>query len=59
MSTTTFWKNPYITTAARLYDRLRERLIKATRKNGIQLRQTHERIGETFLRSQNELGLWE
>ncbi len=31
---------------ARLYDRLRERLVKSARKNGIELRQTYERIGK-------------
>lgn len=39
-------------TNARLYDRLRERLIKSARKNGIELRQTYERIaGKSFTRS--------
>lgn len=33
-------------TDARLYDRLRERLVKSARKNGIELRQTYERIGK-------------
>ena len=31
-------------TDARLYDRLRERLVKSARKNGIELRQTYERM---------------
>ena len=40
-------------TDARLYDRLRERLVKSARKNGIELRQTYERIGKKVLRSQS------
>ncbi|WP_176012807.1 hypothetical protein [Victivallis sp. Marseille-Q1083] len=35
-------------TDARLYDRLRERLVKSAQKNGIELRQTYERIGKKF-----------
>ena len=40
-------------TDARLYDRLRERLVKSARKNGIELRQSYERIGKKVLRSQS------
>ena len=40
-------------TDARLYDRLRERLVKSARKNGIELRQTYERIGKKVLRTQS------
>ncbi len=40
-------------TDARLYDRMRERLVKSARKNGVELRQTYERIGKKVLRSQS------
>lgn len=40
-------------TDARLYDRMRERLVKSARKNGIVLRQTYERISKKVLRCQS------
>lgn len=40
-------------TDARLYDRMRERLVKSARQNGIELRQTYERVGKKVLRSQS------
>lgn len=40
-------------TDARLYDRMRERLVKSARKNGVELRQTYERVGKKVLRSQS------
>ena len=40
-------------TDARLYDRMRERLVKSARKNGVELRQTYERIDKKVLRSQS------
>ena len=40
-------------TDARLYDRMRERLVKLAHKNGIELRQTYERKGKKVLRSQS------
>lgn len=40
-------------TDARLYDRLRERLVKSARPRGVDLRQTYERIGKKVLRSQS------
>jgi len=46
-------KNVRYPTDARLYDRLRERLVKSARKNGIELRQTYQRVGKKVLRSQS------
>lgn len=40
-------------TDARLYDRMRERLVKEARKNGVALRQTYERVGKKMLRAQS------
>lgn len=40
-------------TDARLYDRMRERLVKSARQTGIELRQTYERIGKKVLRRQS------
>ncbi len=40
-------------TDARLYDRMRERLVKSARQTGVDLRQTYERIGKKVLRSQS------
>ncbi len=35
-------------TDARLYDRMRERLVKSARRNGVELRQTYERVGKKY-----------
>ena len=40
-------------TDARLYDRMRECLVKSARTNGVELRQTDERAGPNVLRRQN------
>lgn len=40
-------------TDARLYDRMRERLVKETSKLGVKLRQTYDRIAKKVLRSQS------
>ncbi len=40
-------------TDARLYDRMRERLVKSARQNGVELRQTYERIGKKVLRARS------
>ena len=43
-------------TDARLYDRMRERLVKAAQSEGIELRQTYERVGKKALRRQQSYG---
>lgn len=43
-------------TDARLYDRMRERLVKAAQSAGIELRQTYERVGPHLLRRQQGYG---
>lgn len=40
-------------TDARLYDRMRERLVKSARQNDVELRQTYDRISKKVLRSQS------
>jgi IS5 family transposase len=43
-------------TDARLYDRMREVLVRAADKNGIELRQNYERVGKVALRRQQGYG---
>lgn len=43
-------------TDARLYDRMRERLVKAAESQKIDLRQTYERVGKKALRRQQSYG---
>lgn len=40
-------------TDARLYDRMRERLVKEARKNNIELRQSYDRVSKKILRRQS------
>lgn len=43
-------------TDARLYDRMRERLVKCAGKEGIKLRQTYKRVGKRALQRQSGYG---
>ena len=40
-------------TDARLYDRTRERLVKAARKAGLKIKQSYERVGRRLLMQQS------
>ena len=54
VDTTVQPKNVRFPTDARLYDRMREKLVKQARLEGIELRQTYERVGKQLLmRQQN------
>jgi IS5 family transposase len=53
VDTTVQEKNVRYPTDARLYDRMRERLVEAARERGIELRQTYARKGKKALRRQS------
>ncbi len=52
VDTTVQPKNVRFPTDARLYDRMRERLVKLAEADGIELRQSYERVGKQYLRRQ-------
>jgi IS5 family transposase len=52
VDTTVQPKNVRFPTDARLYDRMRERLVKQARAEGISLRQSYDRVGKQCLRRQ-------
>ena len=54
VDTTVQEKNIRHPTDARLYDRMRERLVKAARTNGVKLRQSYARVGKRALRRQGD-----
>ena len=53
VDTTVQEKNIRFPTDARLYDRMRETLVKAAKKQGVVLRQSYRRIGPRALRKQS------
>lgn len=53
VDTTVQEKNVRFPTDARLYDRMREKLVKAARERGIKLRQSYKRNGKKALLKQN------
>ena len=53
VDTTVQEKNIRFPTDARLYDRLRERLVKETKRSGIELRQSYERVAKKALHKQS------
>jgi len=53
VDTTVQEKNVRFPTDARLYDRMRERLVNAAQQRGIQLRQSYKRIGKKSLLKQS------
>ena len=52
VDTTVQTKDVRFPTDARLYDRMRERLVKTAQKEGIALRQSYDRVGKQSLRRQ-------
>jgi len=52
VDTTVQPKNVRFPTDARLYDRMRETLVKRAQSEGIELRQSYERVGKIILRRQ-------
>lgn len=52
VDTTVQTKDVRFPTDARLYDRMRERLVKTAQGQGIELRQSYERVGKQALRRQ-------
>ena len=53
VDTTVQEKNIRFPTDARLYDRLRERLVKEAKRSGIELRQSYERVARKALHKQS------
>ena len=53
VDTTVQEKNIRFPTDARLYDRLRERLVKEAKRSGIDLRQSYERVAKKALHKQS------
>jgi IS5 family transposase len=53
VDTTVQEKNVRFPTDSRLYDRARERLVKAAQAEGIQLRQSYKRVGKILLKQQS------
>lgn len=53
VDTTVQEKNIRFPTDARLYNRMREKLVKAAQKHGIELRQSYKRVGPRALRKQS------
>ena len=53
VDTTVQEKNIRFPTDARLYDRMREKLVSAAEKQGIELRQSYRRVGPRALRKQS------
>jgi len=53
VDTTVQEKNVRFPTDSRLYDRARERLVKAARAEGIDLRQSYQRVGKILLKQQS------
>ena len=53
VDTTVQEKNIRFPTDARLYDRLRERLVKEAKRSGIDLRQSYERVAKKVLHKQS------
>ena len=53
VDTTVQEKNVRFPTDSRLYDRARERLVKAARAEGIELRQSYARVGKILLKQQS------
>ena len=49
VDTTVQTKNIRFPTDARLYDRMRERLVKSARKEGLSIKQTYSRVGKRLL----------
>jgi IS5 family transposase len=52
VDTTVQTKDVRFPTDARLYDRMRERLVKTAQSQGVELRQSYERVGKQSLRRQ-------
>ncbi len=53
VDTTVQEKHIRFPTDARLYDRMRERLVKEARKDGVKLRQSYKRVGQQLLFQQS------